>query len=199
MATVDKTWVFVSDNEGLADVAVSAWTINHDTGGNPGGSLEFGANTLNGTQQEKARRATTGQTWETWGVPASSTVTDVQIISWDYNMWSTTQVTSSTFLMRILNSSGTTVHTAGDIMSKALTIASAGVWQAGGSGTSRAVDASYQASTTDVRLEVDGTIVMAANNTADIGVDNILLRITYVAAGGAALPPELVMAPPIPT
>lgn len=186
MATVDKTWVFASDNEGLADVGVGAWTINHDTAGNPGGSLEFGADTLSGTVTEKARKAATGETWETWGVPAGATVTDVQVISWDYRPWGITSVTSYTFKVRILDSAAASVHAAGDLVSLALTL-STGSWLAGGAGTSRAVDAAKQASTTDVRLEVEGTVVMSGANSADVGIDNILLRITYT-AGSTTLP-----------
>lgn len=187
MATVDKTWVFASDNEGLADVGDSAWTINHDTAGNPGGSLEYGADTLSGTVTERARRATTGETWETWGVPAGSTVTDVQVISFDSRDWQGgSGTTSFTVKARVVNSSAATVHSAGDLYNAAVNATN--VWSANGAGTSRAVDASYQASTTDVRLEVEVTVVKSASSVTDLGLDNILLRITYTAGGATTLP-----------
>lgn len=189
MPTVDKTWVFASDNEGLADVGVGAWTINHDTAGNPGGSLEFGADALNGTFTEKARRPSTGETWETWGVPAGATVTDVQVISWEYRTYAIT-VTSYAFTMRILDSAAVSVHSAGDLASLTLTLN--GVWNAVGAGTSRAVDAGKQASTTDVRLEVEGTVVTGGAKNPDVGIDNVLLRITYT-AGSTVLPRSAVV------
>src|SRR5437870_3890736 len=112
MATVTKTWVFASDNEGLADVGDDAnLTVQHDTAGNPGGSLEFvGAAT--GAHAERARKATTGETWQTWGVPAGATVTNVQVSSWDFNLWS--NQTSHRFRIRIVDSAGASVHSAGD-------------------------------------------------------------------------------------
>jgi hypothetical protein len=186
LPTVDKTWVFAADNEGLVDEGVSAWTINHDAAGNPGGSIEFGADSLNGTIQEKARRSSTGETWETWGVPTGQVVTDLQVVSWDYRCWSITNVTSYTFKMRVVDSAGATVHSAGELVDLSLTLAM-GSWQAGGAGTSRAVDAAEQASTTDVRLEIDGTVVLSTTNVADVGLDNILLRMTYAAGAAGAL------------
>lgn len=186
MATWDKTWVFAADNEGLADNGDSAMNVLHDTGGNPGGSLEFTGGATGTT--ERARRAATGQTWETWGVPAGSTVTDVQVISYDTRRWNGAK--SATLTMRIIGSGGTTVHTAGDLVSLAMTLASDGAWVNQGAGTSRAVDAGSQPSTTDVRLEVQDTISSADINY-DLGIDNILLRITYTAGGGGATVKQL--------
>lgn len=184
MATVDKTWVFLADNEGLTDVGDSAVSVVHDVGGNPGGSLEFTGGATGLT--ERARRPATGQTWETWGVPASSTVTDVQVISWDSRKWSGSNP-ASTIKIRVVGSGAASVHTAGDLVSTALGSGADVAWVANGAGTSRAVDVGSQPSTTDVRLEVQNDLASAVT-AHDLGVDNILLRITYTAGGGAPAP-----------
>lgn len=185
MATVDKTWSFAADNESLADAGVSAISVVHDSGGNPGGSLEF-TGAASGTT-ETARKVSTADTWETWGVSSGATVDSVQIISFDSRIWNEgAPGRTGTLTMRIVNSSATTVHSAGDIASRSLAAAADGAWVSSGAGTSRAVDASYQASTTSVRLEVQLTI-SGASTGYDLGVDNILLRITYTAGGGGGV------------
>lgn len=186
MATVDKTWVFASDNEGLADVGDSAISLAHDTAGNPGGSVEF-LGGATGTS-ERARRASTGETWETWGVPASSTVTDVQVISWDKRKWAGSQ--APRVRIRVVGSGAASVHSAGDLADTTFGTGNDGAWAAQGAGTSRAVDAGSQASTTDVRLEVQLSFA-AADSGHDLGIDNILLRMTYTAGGGGATVKQL--------
>lgn len=186
MATVDKTWVFASDNEGLVDVGDSAISVANDVAGNPANSFEWlGAAT--GTT-ERARRASTGQSWETWGVPASSTVTDVQVISWNSRKWS--NPVTPTIKMRIVGSGAATVHSAGDLISLSLGTGTDGSWISQGAGTSRAVDAGSQASTTDVRLEIQLDL-SAASSSVDIGIDNILVRMTYTTGGGGATVKQL--------
>lgn len=179
MATVDKTWVFASDNEGLADNADSAVSVVHDTGGNPGGSLEFlGAATGTG---ERARKATTGETWETWGAPSGSTVTSLQVISGEYRVWASPLGRTLTLSARVLDSGGTTVHAAGDLLT-VTPLSTAAAWQSM-SGSSRAVDAGKQASTTDVRFEIQ-LAMSGTDANLDVGVDNVLVRMTYTAGGG---------------
>lgn len=180
MATVDKTWAFLADTEGLADVGDSAITFQADTAGNPAQSVHFvGAAT---GIQERGRRATTGQTWETWGVPAGATVTDVQVISWNSRKWAVMASQTPTISIRVVDSGGASVHSAGDLVSLGLGTGADVAWISQGAGTSRAVDAGKQASDTDVRLEIE-LDVTAANTAWDIAVDTILLRITYTVSG----------------
>jgi hypothetical protein len=184
MSTVDKTWVFLADNESLADVGDSAISVVHDVGGNPGGSLEITGGATGTT--ERARRAATGETWETWGVSVGATVTSVQVVSIDSRIWNEgSPARTGTLSVRVVNSSATTVHSAGDVYTRSLAGASDGAW-VNAAGTSRAVDASYQASATDVRLEVQLTISGVAAGY-DLGVDNIQLRITFTAGGAASV------------
>lgn len=179
MPTVDKTWVFASDNEGLADVGDSAITVVHDTAGNPGGSLEY-TGAASGTT-ERARKSTTGETWQTWGVPAGNVVTSVQVISWDSRKWAVPASQTPTITARVLDSAAASVHSAGDIINLGLGTGADIAWINNGAGTSRAVDAAKQASTTDVRLEIQLTVTVASS-TWDIGIDNVLLRMTYSAS-----------------
>lgn len=186
MATVDKTWDFPADAMGLADVGDSAITVVWDGGAGAvsgNGSLEFTGAATGVT--ERARRASTGETWETWGVPPGSTVTDVQLQQAYKRRWDGSAPTAA-LAMRIVDSAAASVHSAGDILTVAAATGADGAWVAQGVGTSRAVDSGKQASTTDVRLEVQITSG-APNSTLDFGVDAITLRITYT-AGAAAVP-----------
>ena len=181
MATVVKTWVFAADAEGLADVGDSApmavaWVASD---GDPAGSLEW-LQSSNGSASDRARRAGTGQTWETWGVPAGATVTDVQITAWDYLVWGMAAISAMRLRMRILDSGGTTIHAAGELLDDTTThSADGGTPHAGAAGTSRAVDAGKQASTTDVRLELEFGVTASGTPNVDYEQDNIQLTITY--------------------
>lgn len=193
MATVDKTWSFAADNESLADAGVSAISVVHDTGGNPGGSLEFTGG-VSGTT-ETARKVSTADTWETWGVPSGGTVTDVTVTTIDSRLWGGLGTRTGTLSVRIVDSSAASVHSAGDIYTRAIGTAADGAWVTA-AGTSRAVDAGKQTSTTSVRLEIQLTI-SAIDSSYDLGVDNLTVRITYTAGGAAEEIPVLVMAPPL--
>lgn len=189
MATVNKTWDFAADNQGLADAGVGSIVVQHDTGGNPGGSLEFVGGATGTT--ERAVKATTGETWETWLVPAGAIVTDVQITAIDYRVWANPNARTITLGARVVGSGGSTVHTAGDLLAQAM---SGAAWNTV-SGPSRAVDAGSQPSNTDVRLELQYTTNVADGNV-DVGVDNITLTITYTPAAGGAAPKTVVVTVP---
>ena len=124
MSTVDKTWTFTSDTEGLADVGDSAISVAWDSTPH---ALEFTGG-VSGTT-ERARRASTGETWETWGVPAGATVTGVQVVSWNYQRFAA--AVTATVRIRVVDSGGTTVHSAGDLAVQSLTAATDGSPQAG--------------------------------------------------------------------
>lgn len=187
MPTVDKTWVFLADNEGLVDVGDSATLASNWSAadGNPLGDLEWQASTGGAqTTTERARRAATGQTWQTWGVPAGSIVTSVQVVSWDYLLWAASSVSAFRNRWRIVNSSGTTVHSAGELVDDAVNhVPDGGTPHAGAAGTSRNVDSSFQASTTDVRFEQEVGFTSGGTPSVDYENDNVLLRITYQAGG----------------
>lgn len=173
VATVTKTWTFTSDAEGLADVGDSAITFAKDAG-DP--SVHF-TGAASGTQ-ERGRRASTGETWETWGVPAGATVTSVQVLSWQSRRWAAPASQTPTISMRVLDSAAASVHAAGDLVSTNLGTGTDTGWVNQGAGTSRNVDSGKQASNTDVRLEIELDVSLASS-TWDVGVDTIALQITY--------------------
>lgn len=179
MATVTKTWSFTSDAEGLADVGDSAITFQKDPG-DP--SVHFAGD--NSGTTERGRRASTGETWETWGVPAGATVTDISVTDYSTRKWAVVAGQSPTLKIRVVDSSGASVHSAGDLVNQNLGTGQDGSWVPQ-SGTSRAVDSGKQASTTDVRLEIQMDFSSASANW-DVGVDEISIQITYT---GGPTPP----------
>lgn len=183
MPSVTKTWTFASGAEGLADAGNSAVTFAAQAGdGNPADSVKFTQGTKSVTHTEFARRATTGETWETWGVPAGATVTDVQVTAWSERLVSNTKLSSHSIKARIIDSGGASVHAAGDLLDVALGTTTDASWQAGAAGTQRAVDSAKQASTTDVRLELEyGVTTSGGGGSANVDqrFDQIELTITY--------------------
>ena len=189
-----KTWVFASDTEGLADAGNHAnVSFAHEAGdGNPSGAAEFSTSTKAlSAATEFARKASTGDTWETWGVPAGATVTQVQVTAWDEKLTANTKLTSHTLKARVIGSGGGTVHSAGDLLDVAMGTTVDASWQAGAAGTARAVDAGSQAASTDVRLELQWVVTTSGGGgSADVqqDLDNIELTITYTPGGGG--PPK---------
>jgi len=189
VATASKTWVFASNNEGLADQSISAnitvaWSA---TDGNPAGSLEWTRSGGTGAITEKASKSA-GDSWETlFGIPAGSTVTDVQVLGWDELSWSTTDTRRVRF--RIISTLDLiTVHSAGDLFDTGSGTPSPnnGTPAAKGAGTSRAVDALYQPSSSAVSLEIE--VNVTTSSTLDIEQDNIQVQITYTPPGAASAP-----------
>lgn len=63
-----------------------------------------------GLATEFARRPTTGETWETWGVPRNSTVESVRIQGYQDRTVLATMLLSHTIKMRVIGSDGLVVH-----------------------------------------------------------------------------------------
>lgn len=180
MSTTVKTWTFTSDAEGLADAANStAVTFAHD---GTDAAVKFTCATKNIIETEFARNASTGESWETWGVTSGDVITDVQITAWTEKLVANTHLDAHSIKMRIIGSGGSSVHSAGDLIDTSLGTTTDPSYQAGSAGTSRAVDSGSQASTTDVRLELEylcdsGTGGGSAN--IDQRFDTIELTITH--------------------
>lgn len=182
MGVAVKSWTFTADAEGLAD-AGNAANLAFATDG--AGAVKFTTPTKNTTQQEFALRATTGETWATWGVPAGQIVTSIQITAWSKQLVTATKLSSHSFAIRVVGSDGLTVHSAGDLVSGALGTSTDVGFVAQGAGTARAVNANRQALTTDVRLKLDYTVVTANSSSSaaiDQRFDTIDLTMTYSAA-----------------
>ena len=188
MATVVKTWSFASDAEGLADAAVSAVAFafqSGDSASGSGGSVGFTLTQKGQTLAERALRSATGESWETWGVPAGAIVDSVQITAWSERCAANAKLSSHNIRARLVGSGGASVHSAGELLDVALGITTDATWQAGAAGSSRAVDAGSQASNTDVRLELEYDVTTSGGGgsaSTDQRFDEIELTITYTAA-----------------
>lgn len=176
MGYIQKMWTFDTTSEGLADVGNSAVITGvWDATGNGGGAFDISA-TSNGS--ESFRRAATGETWETWGVPPGLTVTSVEILSADSHRWTAGSGTQR-FRMRLVDSAATSLVAADLFDNSPATGAtdSAGVWVPYYGAGAKAVNAGKQASTTDVRLEIQFDPSVAVSY--DVSWDNIQLQINF--------------------
>lgn len=180
MPTVSRTWVFNADTEGLADVGDSAnIPINWD--GTPA-MLEFGAATGGSNDFERARGpVTAGNDWPTLfpGLPSNAIVTDAQCNAWKYQRFNIGTLTAWRVRIRIVDSSGTIVHSGGELIDFTdSTPATDGAKQTGTApGTSRAVDSAKQAASTLVALEL--RFDRTGGGLSDIDFDDIQITVTY--------------------
>lgn len=182
MATVTKQWLFPTDAEGIADAGNSAAiSLAYDSTND---CIEFVCTTKNITQTEFFRRATTGQTWQDWGVPAGATVTAVEITSWAERLTNNTKLNTHSIKMRVIGSGGASVHGATDLVDTALGTTVDTFFVAGPvTGNAVAVSGGSQASTTDVRLEIEYLLdTDSGGGGASViqEIDGINLEITYV-------------------
>ncbi len=182
-ATATTTWTFTGNAQGLADAASSTnVAFAHDATDD---AVSFTQTTKAVTETEFGRKATTGETWETWGIPAGATVTNVQITAWTEKLVTNTKLTSHSLKIRIIGSGGSSVHSAGDILNATLDTTADASYQAGAAGTQQAVDTGSQASNTDVRLELEYTVTTSGGSgsaAVDERFDTIELTITYTPA-----------------
>lgn len=187
MATASRTYVFLSNAEGFADVGDdanwgAAWSASD---GNPLGSLEWikGALSL-GAHSERARD--TLQSWSAKfpGIPAGATITDVQVTGWDELSWNT-GYSARQVRFRIVDSTGTTVHSAGELFDTGSGVAAnnVGTPSAKGAGTSRAVDASFQSAATQISFEIQVNVTASGTGNVDFEQDNIAVTVTYTLGG----------------
>ena len=193
MATATKTASFPSTLQAwasgptFADVGDSSllsavWSAD----GTPDGSLEWLESSGGANQSERMR--TEAMSWETmFGISTGQTVTNIQITDWDMLVWDVSNITSLRLRMRVLSSDGSsTVHSAGELWDETnLPTDDNGVQHSRGAGTSRAIDAPYQASNTQVRLECQVDLVYSGSGgiLIDYEQTNIDYQITYSAGG----------------
>ena len=177
VTNVTKSFTFDTTNENIVNslAPLNITCVWSNTVGNPtAGSLQFTI-TGNGTGSfgEKAR-SPLGVTWENWGVPPGAVVTSVRLS----NIYSIDSSAGSTQLyLRLL--SGTTAVCAADLFSVTRT-ASHG-WIQESSATTQNVLASYQASTTPIRIEIECDVTGYSASGA-LNLDTIQLFITYTIA-----------------
>jgi len=133
-----------------------------------------------GTNGEIAREVT-GDTWEAWGVPAGATVTSVQLTGWAKKQVANTALTSQSWGISIVNSSGTKIHgsTSNLVTSGTLPTTIDAGYVSGAAGSTVAVDSAYQASTTVVRLQLTVTQTTTASASADVRFNDVAILIMY--------------------
>lgn len=182
MGLVQKTFSFAADAEGLADAGNHAnVTFAHESGdGDPSGCVKFSfpdSGALSGAI-EYARRATTGQTFETWGVPGGSEIVSVQLTAWKYKKDSAA-VTAQTLKVRLIDETGFPIHS-GELLNVSLGTGATG-WLSGSAGSDVPIDFLYEESTQDVRLELELTVskVGGAVSPNETLFDEFELTITY--------------------
>jgi len=194
MPTVTRTWTFATTTEGLADAGNSSTlTFSASGSGNPASSIQFASTTGNESTTEYARAASSqGFTWETWGVPAGATVTQLRISNWDKRLQQANRLTSWRIRFRVIDSAGVSVTAGnGDPGDYTPSITANTSWSTDNGGASPLVNvvSGRQASTTDVRLEIQVDIVMGTGTSPNFQllIDNIDLEITYTTGGGTTV------------
>lgn len=183
MPTVNKTWGFHTDTEGLVDAGqTSAITFGWDADQAEEPDQESGCVKWTGvgnSQTEKARRSSTGETWETWGVPSGKIVTSIRVSEWWKKVVNDDELVSAARVrIRVVDSSGNSV-TGGNLIN-ASPLGSTS-WEQQSAGSSQSVLSGKQASTTDVRFELEmfGAVTNDDGTPFDIRLDAITLEITY--------------------
>lgn len=175
MATVTKTWTFLTNANGWADVGDDAGEVFSFT--DVGQQCVSFARPTSGTSSERGRTGT-GVTWETWGVPSGATVTSIVFLATCSRNTSTGFVSSS-LQGRVLNSSNTTILDGGDSLDSSVS----GTSYVNRSGVSRNINSSYQASTTNVKAEMTGVMQTTSTNRA-IRINRVDIEITYSTSSG---------------
>jgi hypothetical protein len=191
MATVTKTWSFTTDAMGLAasagSTSISFGWVSADQ------AIQFTSALKNlASAFRVAVRATTGETWETWGVPSGATVTTVQATAWNKRLAANTGLTAAQIQADLVASDGSLVYgAAGNLILTTLpTTPTATAYSAGAAGASLPISVAYQASTTDVRLQLRYTVSSGNTNnpSVDYRFDEIAVQITYTPPTGGGPP-----------
>lgn len=201
MATVDYTLGFASDAQGLVDNGTHASVTFAFEGsdGNPSGCVKFtcAQKSLTNAQEYGIRASGNGLTWEQMGVPAGATVTNVELVSWQERLVSNSKLSSHSLYVAIVEGSSGTAIAPALLQTTALGTAVDSAWQSNGSGGLQSVGASYQASSTPVRVYLLYTITtLGGGGSANVDqrFDNLVVRITYTPASTADADAEVAWA-----
>jgi hypothetical protein len=188
LPTVLKTWRFDSDLEGLVDSGASLTSIAYlGTDGNPSsGCCRITMSIVGGAVlSEYARKATTTDTWETWGVPSGATVTSVQATGARGNQQGTATIVAQMYV-RVVDQSAVSVHGstlgADDLIAEDIAFFGSS-WADVDLNGVKPVLAGKSASTQSVRLEIQAD-VGSISGVCDFRFDTFELTITYT--GGSS-------------
>ena len=179
MATVTKTFAFLSNAEGYTGVSGPATTMTWDsTVGNPAGSLK--TRTAGRNKTDSNYWEWTG-TWEGLGVPVGATVTGIQMTS------ASTRCTEANVVNNIqigpytlYDSTGTVLR--GTLWGGRTTTSTSASWTVTGAQT--AVTFAEEASNTSIRLRLEDTLDVGRDSGAAASVhdDQVTFVITYTPA-----------------
>jgi len=181
--TVIRTWTFTADAEGLTDVGDSAIIPSQwDSGA---AALEFGVTLAGSGGSERARGpVTAGKDWTVLfpGIPANAIVTNVELLSMNWQRFGSASITAWQMLVRIVDSAGVSVTTPTSVLldnTQSGTGIDASKVDISASSTGiQSVLAGKQAASTIVALEVN--IIRTGGTTGnDIDADDIQIRVTY--------------------
>ena len=173
MATVQRTFSFATNAEGLTDQAVSAIAFAWDgADGNPAGCVKFTQGTKNVTQSERA--TTSGLTWASYGVPAGATVNTARVVSFWRKVAANTKLTSHTLAIRAAG-----LGLAADTLPTVV-----GGWLAGGGiAAAQSAAGATASATAELELQYDITTSGGGGSAAvDARIDQVVLEIDYTAA-----------------
>ena len=177
MATVTKTWSWTGGIDGWADRALSGnQTFAYDSAN----AIKVTSTKKNITNDTEDGWSSTGENWETWGVPAGATVIKVQVSAWKKKVVSCTNATFHQCKMRVL--SGTTNVCASDLIDTGTgwSMSADSAFVAGTAGSTIDVTAGYRASNTSVRMAIEHIISVGGTATnLDVRWDDVSLTITY--------------------
>lgn len=199
MATVTKTWSFPTDAMGLVKTTGSAsitfaW-VSADQ------AIQFSTASRNFSGNAAVATPDSTDTWETWGVPAGSTVTGIRLAGWKSRLAANVGLTSATLQFEVVDSFGTSLTNPTLYTATLATTPTATTYTAGPAGSLQSVTATFQPSNSYVRLQLFYTEATGTAQSPNVKYlfDDIAYEITYTppAGGGgaaAAQPAALLMA-----
>jgi len=173
MATVTKTWTFASTAENFtlySETGGGVGTVSYDAGYT---ALKFDySNAATAEDFNIVSRLSATQTWETWGVPAGATVTSVELTNVSIATANNADrdLDTANFGVRIINSAGTVI-VANVLASYILPVIDGTTYQydsfysTAGDGQ-QLINATYQASNTNLLVELDMNYITLGNNNS---------------------------------
>lgn len=188
MATVQKTFSFLNDAEGLVDMASSASVVfsHHSSDGNPLGCVQFTQTAKNAIEVEGAQQGIS-QSWETWGVPFGATVNTVRVVSAKYKIAGNTKLDAHEWRIYVVDVNGAHVTDSGARLLDAILPTTLSGWvDATGMIAAQTVKADRQAYNSVVRLTIGYTVDTGTGGgsaAVDARFDEIVLEIDYTESG----------------
>lgn len=164
MPTVQKTFAFAADAEGLTDQAVSGVAFAFlSSDGNPAGCVRFTQGTKSVTHTERAKTAALA--WTDYGVPSGATVNTVRVVSYSRKVAAVTKLSSHSHVIRVGGAS---------LATETLPTAT-GAWLSGGGIAAASAPA-------DPQLEIEYTVTTSGGGggaSVDARFDQIVVEVDY--------------------